>query len=50
MIGRNGAARPGPIQAAWIYAQIVRWGQAPLSEDMAALLARAGIALAPGDA
>jgi two-component system, oxyanion-binding sensor len=33
MIGRNGAARPDPIQAAWIYAQIARWGQAPLSEE-----------------
>ncbi|MEI8275668.1 MAG: CmpA/NrtA family ABC transporter substrate-binding protein [Hyphomicrobiales bacterium] len=33
MIGRNGAARPDLIQAAWIYAQIVRWGQAPLSEE-----------------
>lgn len=37
MIGRNGAARPDPIQAAWIYAQIVRWGQAPLSEESLAL-------------
>jgi two-component system, oxyanion-binding sensor len=33
MIGRNGAARPDPVQAAWIYAQIVRWGQAPLSDE-----------------
>ena len=33
MIGRNGAARPDLIQAAWIYAQIVRWGKAPLSEE-----------------
>ena len=37
MIGRNGAARPDPVQAAWIYAQIVRWGQAPLSEESLAL-------------
>jgi two-component system, oxyanion-binding sensor len=37
MIGRNGAARPDPIQAAWIYAQIARWGQAPLSEESLAL-------------
>ena len=36
MIGRNGAARPDPIQAAWIYAQIVRWGQAPMSEELRA--------------
>ena len=34
MVGRNGAARPDPIQAAWIYAQIVRWGQAPMSEEL----------------
>ena len=33
MIGRNGAARPDPVQAAWIYAQIVRWGQAPLADE-----------------
>jgi two-component system, oxyanion-binding sensor len=32
LIGREGAARPDPIQAAWLYAQMVRWGQAPLSE------------------
>lgn len=31
MIGRNGAARPDPAQAAWIYAQMARWGQAALS-------------------
>ena len=37
LIGRNGAARPDPVQAAWIYAQIVRWGQAPLSEESLAL-------------
>ncbi len=37
MIGRNGAARPDRVQAAWIYAQIVRWGQAPLSEESLAL-------------
>lgn len=37
MIGRNGAARPDPVQAAWIYAQIVRWGQAPLSDESLAL-------------
>jgi ABC-type nitrate/sulfonate/bicarbonate transport system substrate-binding protein len=34
MIGRNGAARPDPVQAAWIYAQVVRWRQAPLSEEL----------------
>jgi ABC-type nitrate/sulfonate/bicarbonate transport system substrate-binding protein len=26
--GREGAARPDPAQAAWLYAQMVRWGQA----------------------
>ena len=36
MIGRNGAMRPDPVQAAWIYAQIVRWGQAPLSDELSA--------------
>ena len=34
MIGRDGAGRPDPAQAAWLYAQMVRWGQAPLSDDM----------------
>jgi two-component system, oxyanion-binding sensor len=36
LIGHNGAARPDPAQAAWLYAQMVRWGQAPLSEDLLA--------------
>jgi NitT/TauT family transport system ATP-binding protein len=36
IIGRNGAARPDPVQAAWIYAQIVRWGQAPLQDELRA--------------
>ena len=26
--------RPDPAQSAWLYAQMVRWGQAPLSDDM----------------
>ena len=34
VIGRDGASRPDPVQAAWLYAQIVRWGQAPLSEEL----------------
>jgi len=34
LIGREGAARPDPAQAAWLYAQMVRWGQAPLSREM----------------
>ncbi|MGE3990049.1 CmpA/NrtA family ABC transporter substrate-binding protein [Pseudorhodoplanes sp.] len=33
MIGRAGAARPDPVQAAWLYAQMVRWGQALLSAE-----------------
>ena len=36
LVGRRGAARPDPVQAAWLYAQMVRWGQAPLSDDMLA--------------
>jgi two-component system, oxyanion-binding sensor len=34
LIGRSGAARPDPIQAAWLYAQMVRWGQAPMSTEL----------------
>ena len=34
LIGRDGAGRPDPVQAAWLYAQMVRWGQAPLSEEL----------------
>lgn len=30
---RNNAARPDPTQAAWLYAQMVRWGQAPFSAE-----------------
>ena len=33
LVGREGAARPDPVQAAWLYAQMVRWGQAPLSAE-----------------
>ena len=36
LVGRNGAARPDPTQAAWLYAQMVRWGQAPLSAELLA--------------
>jgi ABC-type nitrate/sulfonate/bicarbonate transport system substrate-binding protein len=28
LVGREGAGRPDPVQAAWLYAQMVRWGQA----------------------
>jgi NitT/TauT family transport system ATP-binding protein len=36
LVGRAGAARPDPIQAAWLYAQMVRWAQAPMSADLLA--------------
>jgi ABC-type nitrate/sulfonate/bicarbonate transport system substrate-binding protein len=36
LVGRQGAARPDDVQAAWLYAQMVRWGQAPLSAEMLA--------------
>ncbi len=31
LLGGEGASRPEPIQAAWLYAQMVRWGQAALT-------------------
>ena len=31
LIGRRDAERPDPRQAAWLYAQMIRWGQAPFS-------------------
>jgi two-component system, oxyanion-binding sensor len=34
LVGRDGADRPDPVQSAWLYAQMVRWGQAPLSDEM----------------
>jgi NitT/TauT family transport system ATP-binding protein len=33
LVGREGAARPDPMQAAWLYAQMVRWGQASFSPE-----------------
>ncbi|MGY3615302.1 CmpA/NrtA family ABC transporter substrate-binding protein [Bradyrhizobium sp. USDA 10063] len=33
LVGREGAARPDPAQAAWLYAQMVRWGQAAMKPD-----------------
>jgi ABC-type nitrate/sulfonate/bicarbonate transport system substrate-binding protein len=36
LVGRARAARPDPTQAAWLYAQMVRWGQAPLSAELLA--------------
>jgi NitT/TauT family transport system ATP-binding protein len=34
MIGRHASARPDPVQASWLYAQMVRWGQAPLDDTL----------------
>ncbi len=31
LIGRDNVDRPDPVHAAWLYAQMVRWKQAPLS-------------------
>jgi NitT/TauT family transport system ATP-binding protein len=33
LVGRENAARPEPVQAAWLYAQMVRWGQTTLSPE-----------------
>jgi ABC-type nitrate/sulfonate/bicarbonate transport system substrate-binding protein len=33
LVGREGAARPDPVQAAWLYAQMVRWGQTVISPE-----------------
>ncbi|KAA0071375.1 CmpA/NrtA family ABC transporter substrate-binding protein [Tardiphaga sp. P9-11] len=33
LVGREGAGRPDPVQAAWLYAQMVRWGQAGVSPE-----------------
>ena len=33
LVGREGAGRPDPVQAAWLYAQMIRWGQASFSHD-----------------
>ncbi|MCG2640339.1 MULTISPECIES: CmpA/NrtA family ABC transporter substrate-binding protein [Bradyrhizobium] len=33
LVGREGAGRPDPVQAAWLYAQMVRWGQTPLRPE-----------------
>ena len=44
LVGREGAGRPDPTLASWLYAQMVRWGQAPLSP---ALLAKAQAVVRP---
>jgi two-component system, oxyanion-binding sensor len=31
LLGGEGTSRPEPVQAAWLYAQMVRWGQAPMT-------------------
>ncbi len=36
LVGRASAGRPDPVQAAWLYAQMVRWGQTPLANDLLA--------------
>src|SRR5262249_12862893 len=33
LVGREYATRPDPVQAAWLYAQMVRWGQASFSRE-----------------
>ena len=33
LVAREGAARPDPTQAAWQFAQMVRWGQASISPE-----------------
>jgi two-component system, oxyanion-binding sensor len=33
LVGREGAARPDPVQAAWLFAQMVRWGQTSVSPE-----------------
>jgi two-component system, oxyanion-binding sensor len=41
LVGRDDAPRPDPVQAAWLYAQMVRWGQAAMSD--AALTTAKGV-------
>jgi NitT/TauT family transport system ATP-binding protein len=33
LVGRENAARPDAVQAAWLYAQMVRWGQTALKPE-----------------
>ncbi|SDS20083.1 CmpA/NrtA family ABC transporter substrate-binding protein [Bradyrhizobium canariense] len=33
LVGREGASRPEPVQAAWLYAQMVRGGQASIAPE-----------------
>jgi two-component system, oxyanion-binding sensor len=41
LVGRDDAPRPDPVQAAWLYAQMLRWGQAAMSD--AALATAKGV-------
>jgi ABC-type nitrate/sulfonate/bicarbonate transport system substrate-binding protein len=33
LVGREGASRPDSVQAAWLYAQMARWGQSAVSPE-----------------
>jgi NitT/TauT family transport system ATP-binding protein len=33
LVGREGAGQPDPVQAAWLYSQMVRWAQTRVSEE-----------------
>jgi len=33
LVGRENATRPDPMQAAWLYAQMLRWGQASITPE-----------------
>jgi two-component system, oxyanion-binding sensor len=33
LVAREGASRPDPLQAAWLYAQMARWGQTSVSAE-----------------
>ena len=33
LVGRESAGRPDPAQAAWLYAQMIRWGQTAISSE-----------------
>ena len=37
LIGGSAVNRPDPVQAAWLYAQMVRWGQAILTDELYAV-------------
>jgi NitT/TauT family transport system ATP-binding protein len=40
LVGREKADRPDPVQAAWLYSQMVRWGQNPPSREAVATAMR----------